>query len=607
MNVPDMGAGGMDDMSSEGGGDFGGAPADELPEGVKKEIITEAASDAWRKPKKGDEVFVHYVGTLESDGSEFDSSRARNKPFNFVLGQGSVIKGWDVGVATMKKGELAKFTLSPDFAYGAAGSPPKIPENATLVFEIELLSWTSQDDLFNDGSVIKACVTEGSGWKKPKAGDEVQISFKANAETASKVDCSTKDYIVGTDSFGPFQEMVTKALEDMKKGEKCELKCTSEYVAKLKEKDAASVPEGTETVTLELHEIYEVSDVSFGKDKTLMKKQIKEGDGYDKPKDGNKIILKAISAVDGAGVAIPGFSEKTLEFVLGNGDVCDALEFAVPEMKKQEQALLTCSKPQQCADAKLGLADLKCDKVVLTLQLDEFEKGKDTWSMSEDEKIAHGEARKAAAANVFKAGRMELALKSYKGVIDLFNYIDNFKEENKTTANTLKRTCELNRAACLVKIGDWEGGRKACTTVLKDDSTNVKALFRRATCLKAMGEIQDALKDCKAILEQDKANADARRMIPELKELQKKEDKKSQNMFGNMMKALGTFKTPPPQEAKKVVDDDDFDDDMGGEDEDEPMPENGKEGEKAENGKDDEKAGDKPEDKPDEKVAEKAE
>jgi len=597
MDVPDMGAGGMDDMSSDGG-DFGGPPPEELPEGIKKEIITEAPQDNWRKPKKGDEVFVHYVGTLESDGSEFDSSRSRNKPFNFVLGQGSVIKGWDLGVATMKKGELAKFTLSPEYAYGESGSPPKIPASATLVFEVELLSWTSQDDLFNDGSVIKACVTEGSGWKKPKAGDEVQVSFKAHPETASKCDCSTKDYVVGTEIFGPFQEMVDKALQDMKKGEKCELKCTSEYIGGLSKKDAASVPEGTETVTLELHEIYEVSDVSFSKDKTLMKKQIKEGDGYEKPKEGNNITLQATSAVDGAGQAIAGFKASTLEFVLGNGEVCDALEFAVLEMKKQEQALLTCTKPKMCVDAKLGLADLKCDTVVLTLQLDEFDKGKDTWSMSEDEKIAHAEARKAAAANIFKAGRMELALKSYKGIVDLFNYIDNFKEENKTKANTLKRTCELNRAACLVKIGDWDGGRKACNTVLKDDSNNVKALFRRATCLKELGEFQEAMKDCKAILEQDKANADARRMIPQLKELQKKEDKKSANMFANMCKGLGTFKTPPPQPAKKVVDDDDDDDDEDMGDDDEPMPENGK---------DDEKAGEKPAEKAPEKAAEKAE
>merc|ERR1719159_1048632 len=97
---------------------MGAPPMDEFPEGVKKEVITEAEAE-WKTPKNGDEVFVHYVGTLES-GEEFDSSRSRNKPFNFELGRGSVIKGWDVGVKTMKKGEVAKLTLSPEFAYGAA-------------------------------------------------------------------------------------------------------------------------------------------------------------------------------------------------------------------------------------------------------------------------------------------------------------------------------------------------------------------------------------------------------------------------------------------------------------------------------------------------------
>jgi len=134
-----------EDMSDEEEGSFGHA---DLPEGITKEIITETSSANWKKPKKGDEVTVHYVGTLQSDGSEFDSSRGRNEPFEFSLGKGNVIKGWDLGVASMKKGEVAKFTLAPEFAYGDAGSPPKIPEKATLVFEIELISWASKDDFF---------------------------------------------------------------------------------------------------------------------------------------------------------------------------------------------------------------------------------------------------------------------------------------------------------------------------------------------------------------------------------------------------------------------------------------------------------------------------
>ncbi len=80
-----------------------------------------------------------------TDGSVFDSSLDKESPFEFTLGEGSVIKGWDIGVASMKKGEKSEFTLGPKYAYGEAGSPPKIPKNATLVFEIELLDFHEKE------------------------------------------------------------------------------------------------------------------------------------------------------------------------------------------------------------------------------------------------------------------------------------------------------------------------------------------------------------------------------------------------------------------------------------------------------------------------------
>lgn len=88
--------------------------------------------------KAGDTVDVHYTGWL-TDGTKFDSSVDRGKPFSFKLGAGMVIKGWDEGVAGMKIGGKRKLMIPYELAYGKAGRPPVIPPAAELHFEVELL------------------------------------------------------------------------------------------------------------------------------------------------------------------------------------------------------------------------------------------------------------------------------------------------------------------------------------------------------------------------------------------------------------------------------------------------------------------------------------
>lgn len=102
---------------------------------LKIETLSQAET-CERQAARGDMMTMHYRGTLESDGSEFDSSYSRSDPFQFQLGVGQVIKGWDQGLLGMCVGEKRKLTIPASLGYGEAGAGDKIPPGATLVFEV---------------------------------------------------------------------------------------------------------------------------------------------------------------------------------------------------------------------------------------------------------------------------------------------------------------------------------------------------------------------------------------------------------------------------------------------------------------------------------------
>lgn len=117
---------------------------EKLASNLEYEIITPAKEDA-KQPEKGNVVTVHYTGWIaDKDGNpilerKFDSSVDRGTPFQFSIGRGQVIKGWDEGVMLMKVGEKRRLIIPAALGYGAYGYPPVIPANATLVFDVELL------------------------------------------------------------------------------------------------------------------------------------------------------------------------------------------------------------------------------------------------------------------------------------------------------------------------------------------------------------------------------------------------------------------------------------------------------------------------------------
>ncbi|XP_015599993.1 peptidyl-prolyl cis-trans isomerase FKBP4 isoform X2 [Cephus cinctus] len=207
--------------------------------GVLKEIIKGGTGD--ETPAAGSKVTVHYTGTL-LDGTKFDSSKDRHEPFQFDLGKGSVIKAWDIGIATMKKGEVAVLTCAPEYAYGQSGSPPTIPPNATLKFEVEMIDWKGEDLSPNkDGSIERFQIIPGKGYATPKDSALVNIHLvgKYNDQVFEEREVQ---FPLGEGEDAGIIEGVEKALESFKSGEKSRLKIKSKYAFKKTGKPEFNIP-----------------------------------------------------------------------------------------------------------------------------------------------------------------------------------------------------------------------------------------------------------------------------------------------------------------------------------------------------------------------------
>lgn len=167
--------------------------------GVKKTVFKEGSGDT---PKIGQKCIVHYTGTL-TDDTKFDSSRDRGQPFEFVLQEkGGVIDAWNIAFKSMKKGEHSLITATSDYAYGDAGSPPKIPGGATLKFDVELLDFYDKpkekwemtaQELIEEAEKIKSKGTEAFKEKKWESAAGLYESASSYVENVEHKEGATAD------------------------------------------------------------------------------------------------------------------------------------------------------------------------------------------------------------------------------------------------------------------------------------------------------------------------------------------------------------------------------------------------------------------------------
>ncbi|KAG4418052.1 FK506-binding protein 2 [Cadophora malorum] len=162
------------------------------------EIEVTRAVECDRKTKRGDKISVHYKGTLQSDGSEFDASYKRGQPLSFTVGQGQVIKGWDDNLLDMCIGEKRTLTIPPEFGYGSRNMGP-IPADSTLIFETELMGidGVKAPESIVEKKVEKAKETAAS--VKDEATEGVKEAIKSKVADAAE---AVKVVVADTDGDG---------------------------------------------------------------------------------------------------------------------------------------------------------------------------------------------------------------------------------------------------------------------------------------------------------------------------------------------------------------------------------------------------------------------
>ncbi|KAI8835746.1 hypothetical protein BC829DRAFT_406259, partial [Chytridium lagenaria] len=480
--------------------------SDDKPDKVVKiKDVTKDGGEGeeWDRPEKGDEVMVTYIGRLvqegkaEGEGDEFDRNQDRQSPFTFILGKGQVIKGWDRAVKTMKKGEIARVTIKPEYD----------PPNATLEFDIELLGFRNVNALTDDGLVTLKMLKESeSGWQTPKDGWEVIVNYIAKADGVEIERVNDFSFTVGSKdaSIPPF---FSDAIKRFKKAASSK----SDDVGLLtippphSSRSNPNIPASAVlTYEISIDRWIEVEELEGG---GAFKRLLQEAEsGWEKPKEGAQVRVRLSGRTKESGFEFIKDDEAKIVNI-GDNSLPEAVEVALGTMRVGEKVSVVANSDWGYGakmTKELGLEEVGKEGYVFDVELIAIEsKPKESYELSKDDKIAESEKLKEAGNVYFKDGKVRSAARKYEKALKNFQYENNLAADEKKRVNTMKLPCHLNLAACYLKTQQYDKVIEEANKALAISSRSPKALYRRAQARLHRVELDQAKSDIEKAIDYD--------------------------------------------------------------------------------------------------------
>lgn len=510
---------------------------------VLKIITKQAPSENTKKPTAGNEVSVHYVGTLteKNNSVEFDSSRSRGEPIKFNAGEGKVIRGWDAVLMTMCKGERCEVLIQAEYAYGPAARG-KIPANAALIFDMELMDFIGEMtnetpeefkaegvvDVCGNGKVLKLITRAGDGGMKPMEGTTASLHYTGTLVNGKQFDSSR-------DRGEPFDTPVGKGqvirgwdevMPTMTVNERCKVLIKSDYAYGPNGSPPTIPPNAALIFDMELLGV-SGEDLSEAKDKSITRIIMNSSEKYTQPEIQDTVTV----TVQKLGVEKPLFDK--LVFTLGEEELHEGMDLSITacilKMTQEEksQFTLSVSHPQNNSGSS----------VTYVIEVHDLQVTQRYWEMEESERIAACDTYKNAGTTFLKDGKIKTALGKYEYVLTITDNDMPKDADLKKQLTDFRMSAMLNMSLCKLKLKDYLHVIQLSNDILELDSENEKAWYRKGS---AHANLNDHLqaKDCFSHIVKN-INPDNKQAIKMLhqsnkkvKDAVEKEQKLARKMFG---------------------------------------------------------------------------